>query len=145
MSMLRRIVGLAGGTARRAAPGPALLQRPTGDRRAAALVSLLEASDAQISGALARHGAARSYRAVIVTTRSDVRDFIAAGLTFEVLPRPDHVARHAGAGDWPGFLAERWRLIHSKWQPVWIASYGLNFDQYLSEIEKSGNYSGNCA
>lgn len=120
-----------------AAPGP-LAQRDGADPRPVVLVTLLCATPGQTAEALTRHGAARSHDAVFVLSAPDPRPLRQAGAVFEHLPAPAMVQRFAGQGDWPAYLAERWRMLHRKWQPRWIASYGLDFDKYLKECGFSG-------
>lgn len=114
----------------------ALCQLPQGAAAPAVLVTLLGADADQTRRAVERHGKVRSYRPVFVVSNPDTRPLLGTGLTCEHVCGLDDIRRHRLAGDWPSYVTERWRMIHTKWKPAWSVAYALSFNDYLSEVEK---------
>lgn len=117
----------------RRSPRPAgpFAQMNGSNPKPAVLVTLLCASSERAAEALRRHGKARSHHAIFVVTDADTRIFHTARAVFEHLPAPEMVRSFAAQGDWAAYLEEHWRMLHLKWNPLWLASYGVGFNNYL--------------
>jgi hypothetical protein len=72
------------------------------------------------------------HKIVYLTDSLDFMRFRNRGAIFEYLPSALEQKLHAAEISWNAYLAKRWQLLVSKWQPVHVVSYGQNIDAFLA-------------
>ena len=72
------------------------------------------------------------HKIVYLTDSLDFMHFRNRGAIFEYLPSALEQKLHAAEISWNAYLAKRWQLLVSKWQPVHVVSYGQNIDAFLA-------------
>lgn len=72
------------------------------------------------------------HKIVYLTDSLDFMRFRDRNAIFEYLPSALEQKLHAAEISWNAYLAKRWRLLMSKWQPVHVISYGQNIDAFLA-------------
>lgn len=72
------------------------------------------------------------HKIVYLTDSLDFVHFRNRGAIFEYLPSALEQKLHAAEISWNAYLAKRWQLLVSKWQPVHVVSYGQNIDAFLA-------------
>ena len=73
----------------------------------------------------------KKHKIVYLTDSLDFMRFRDRNAIFEYLPSTLEQKLHAAEISWNSYLARRWRLLVSKWQPVHVISYGQNIDAFL--------------
>ncbi|ANH07173.1 hypothetical protein [Shinella sp. HZN7] len=74
----------------------------------------------------------KKHKIVYLTDSLDFMRFRDRNAIFEYLPSALEQKLHAAEICWNAYLARRWRLLLSKWQPVHVISYGRNIDAFLA-------------
>lgn len=100
------------------------------------LVTHLEPDKTSVDDVLQRAGSLWGARPILVITDAKVRAMLGTGIAFEHLPSARQIISHKGAGDWRIYLQQRWRMIHTKWRPLYTIHVAMSYDEYQNSIEE---------
>jgi len=107
-------------------------QRRESDTRPCVLVTNLGAVE-PIETVLKKAEARQWLRPIIVTTDTRIRPLLGKKVAFEHIPANHVIQTHTSAGDWLRYLDLRWRLIQTKWCPVYVVNLGLSYADYRAK------------
>lgn len=106
-------------------------QRRSKSTRPSVLLTHFEPNESKISDVLQRAQNVWGARPIIVITASNVRPLLGTGIAFEHLPAINQIKSHPESGNWEVYLRQRWRMIQTKWQPLYTIHMGLSYDNYV--------------